>query len=97
MTNLAFTALIKSKGYNKKRLSEECHIPAAVISQRINGRSPWEWREVGRVCQALDITYDDFARYFPSGIVRPTTKETTREERVDNLLAQLREVLIERV
>lgn len=25
MTNLAFTAFIKSKGYNKKRLSEECH------------------------------------------------------------------------
>ena len=72
-------------------------IPAAVISQRINGRSPWEWREVGRVCQALDITYDDFALYFPSGIVRPTTKEPTREERVDNLLAQIREVLIERV
>lgn len=96
MTNPAFTALIKSKGYNKKRLSEECHIPATVISQRISGRSPWEWREVGRVCQALDITYDDFACYFPSGTVRPAPKEPTREERVENLLAQLREVLIER-
>lgn len=66
MANLAFTAFIKSKGYNKKRLSEECHIPPAVISQRINGRSPWEWREVGRVCQALDITYMKKGRNFSS-------------------------------
>lgn len=62
MTNLAFTALIKSKGYNQKSLAEETGIPPGVLSHRINSRDIWTWPEVSAVCAALGITYDE---YFP--------------------------------
>ncbi len=92
--DIAFTSFIKSKGYNKRRLAEACDIPAPVISNRINERSPWEWSEVGKVCEVLDITYDDFASFFPAGNVRPSPREPTREERIDNVLAELRAILV---
>ena len=41
MSNIAFTALIKSKGYNQKRLAEETGIPPGVLSLRINGVNDW--------------------------------------------------------
>nr|DAW16779.1 MAG TPA: helix-turn-helix domain protein [Caudoviricetes sp.] len=65
MTNLAFTALIKSKGYNQKSLAEETGIPPGVLSHRINSRDIWTWPEVSAVCAALGITYDEFATYYP--------------------------------
>lgn len=37
MTNLAFTALIKSKGYNKQRLADVCGLSKTQMSNRING------------------------------------------------------------
>ena len=37
MTNLAFTALIKSKGYNKQRLADACDLSSTQMSNRING------------------------------------------------------------
>ena len=46
MTNLAFTALIKSKGYNQKSLAEETGIPPGVLSHRINSRSLASLRSV---------------------------------------------------
>lgn len=36
MTNLAFTALIKSKGYNKQRLADACDLSSTQMSNRIN-------------------------------------------------------------
>lgn len=70
MTNLAFTALIKSKGYNQKSLAEETGIPPGVLSHRINSRDIWTWPEVSAVCAALGITYDEFATYYPVANVR---------------------------
>lgn len=70
MTNLAFTALIKSKGYNQKSLAEETGIPPGVLSHRINSRDIWTWPEVSAVCAALGITYDEFATYYPVADVR---------------------------
>ena len=58
MSNIAFTALIKSKGYNQKRLAEETGIPPGVLSLRINGVNDWRWPEVSLICAALGITYD---------------------------------------
>lgn len=73
MTNLAFTALIKSKGYNQKSLAEETGIPPGVLSHRINSRDTWTWPEVSAVCAALGITYDEFATYYPVADVRKST------------------------
>lgn len=95
MTNLAFTALIKSKGYNKQRLADACDLSSTQMSNRINGANDWRWPEVGKACAALGITLDEFATYFPSGRVKPgKPHEPTREEKVETALSILREVLI---
>lgn len=70
MTNLAFTAFIKSKGYNKQGLAAACGLSPTQVSNRIRGASPWTWQEVGTICSILGITYDDFAAYFPVANVR---------------------------
>lgn len=75
MSNIAFTALIKNKGYNKQRLGEECGLSRTQMSNRINGANDWRWAEVSRICAALDITYDEFAAYFPASY---TVKENSR-------------------
>lgn len=83
MTNLAFTALIKSKGYNKQRLGEACGLSQTQMSNRINGANDWRWPEVGKVCAALDITYDEFATYFPTSNTvekSPKSKEPTKRD-----------------
>lgn len=73
MTNLAFTALIKSKGYNKQRLADVCGLSKTQMSNRINGANDWRWPEVGKACAALGITLDEFATYYPVADVRKST------------------------
>ena len=84
MSNIAFTALIKSKGYNQKRLAEETGI---------NGVNDWRWPEVSLICAALGITYDEFATYFPtSSTIKKSSKPkepTKRELAVDAIKAFL--------
>ena len=67
MKNLAFTALIKSKGYSREMLAESLHLCGNSVSRKAGGKIPWTWTEVCQVCAMLDITYDDFATYFPAG------------------------------
>nr|DAE92859.1 MAG TPA: SOS-response transcriptional repressor [Ackermannviridae sp.] len=93
--NVPFTALIKSKGYRINTLAEEVKMSPDVLSKRVNGYSPWLWREVCPICAALDITLDDFSAYFPAGRVKPgKPHEPTRAERIDSVLAELREILV---
>ena len=73
MTNLAFTALIKSKGYNKQRLADVCGLSKTQMSNRINGANDWRWPEVGKACAALGITLDEFATYYPVADVRKSS------------------------
>ena len=77
MTNLAFTALIKSKGYNKQRLADACGLSQTQMSNRINGANDWRWPEVSKVCSALGITLDEFATYYPVADVRKSTATPT--------------------
>lgn len=70
MTNLAFTAFMKSKGYNKQRLADACGLSQTQMSNRINGANDWRWPEVSKVCSALGITLDEFATYYPVADVR---------------------------
>lgn len=67
MKNLAFTTLIKSKGYSRETLADALHLSGASVSRKAGGKIPWTWTEVSQVCAMLDITYDDFAAYFPAG------------------------------
>jgi transcriptional regulator with XRE-family HTH domain len=88
MTNLAFTALIKSKGYNKQRLADVCGLSRTQMSNRINGANDWRWPEVSKVCAALGITLDDFATYFPAAAARrstPVKPKSDREQLADAL------------
>ena len=64
-TNLAFRGLCFQHGYNSKRLAEEIGMPEAMLSDRIRRRTPWRWSEVVAVCKTLEITLDEFARYYP--------------------------------
>lgn len=73
MTNLAFTALIKSKGYNKQRLADACGLSKTQMSNRINGANDWRWPEVSKACAALGITLDEFATYYPVADVPKST------------------------
>lgn len=77
MTNLAFTALIKSKGYNKQRLANACRLSQTQMSNRINGANDWRWPEVSKVCAALGITLDEFATYYPVADVRKSPMKPT--------------------
>lgn len=93
MTNLAFTALIKNKGYNKQRLADVCGLSKTQMSNRINGANDWRWPEVSLICAALGITYDEFATYFPtSSTIKKSSKPkepTKRELAVDAIKAFL--------
>lgn len=96
MTNLAFTALIKSKGYNKQRLADACGLSKTQMSNRINGANDWRWPEVGKACAALGITLDEFATYYPAGTRIRVKRPPTNEERIDSVLSELRSILIQR-
>ena len=87
MTNVPFTALIKSKGYNKDRLARACGISPSMISQRICGSKAWGWE-----CHTLDISYDEFATYFPAADVKPAAPKrppTKKERAIDAVKALL--------
>lgn len=64
-TNLAFRGLCYQHGYNSRRLAEEIGMPEPMLSDRIRRRTPWRWSEVVAVCKTLEISLDEFARYYP--------------------------------
>lgn len=65
------------------------------MSNRINGANDWRWPEVGKVCTALGITLDEFSTYYPVADVRKSSAAMpTREEHIDNVLAELRAILV---
>lgn len=73
MHGTEFVSLIKSKGFNQKRLSEATGISQGMMSHKIRGRDKWFWDEAVNVCETLDITLDDFNHYFPvGGKVKPS-------------------------
>lgn len=69
MTNISnsmnFRGLCLQHGYNSKRLAEEIGMPEPMLSDRIRRRTPWRWSEVVAVCKTLEISLDEFARYYP--------------------------------
>lgn len=94
MTNLAFTALIKSKGYNKQRLGEVCGLSPTQMSNRINGVNDWRWPEVGKACAALGITLDEFATYYPVADVQKSSAKPTISQEDNTEFENLRIALI---
>lgn len=63
--SMAFRGLCFQHGYNSKRLAEEIGMPEPMLSNRIRRRTPWRWSEVVAVCKTLEISLDEFARYYP--------------------------------
>lgn len=95
MTNLAFKALLKSKGYNREKLAEELKLSGNSVGRKYTGKIPWTWPEVCKVCATLGITLDEFATYYPVADVHKSSSATpTREEHIDNVLAELRAILV---
>lgn len=88
MTNLAFKALLKSKGYNREKLAEELKLSGNSVGRKYTGKIPWTWPEVCKVCSVLDISLNDFAAYFPAAAVRrstPVKPKSDREQLADAL------------
>jgi len=84
MTNLAFKALLKSKGYNREKLAEELKLSGNSVGRKYTGKIPWTWPEVCKVCAALG----EFAAYFPAAAVRrstPVKPKSDREQLADAL------------
>lgn len=69
MTNISnsmnFRGLCLQHGYNSKRLAEGIGMPEPMLSDRIRRRTPWRWSEVVAVCKTLEISLDEFSRYYP--------------------------------
>lgn len=91
-----FNDYIKSRGWNQKRLAEAARINPGVFSHRVNGRQDWQWTEVRRVCEVLNITLEEFAEYYPAGTRIRVKRPPTNEERIDSVLSELRSILIQR-
>ena len=92
MTNLAFKALLKSKGYNREKLAEELKLSGNSVGRKYTGKIPWTWPEVCKVCSALGITLDEFATYYPVADVpaaqrRNQQAETAELDALRNLIA----------
>lgn len=95
MTNLAFKALLKSKGYNREKLAEELKLSGNSVGRKYTGKIPWTWPEVCKVCAALGITLDEFATYYPVADVIKTAKPAirTKNECICEALDSLKKAL----
>ena len=95
MTNFAFKALLKSKGYNRKKLAEELKLSGNSVGRKYTGKIPWTWPEVCKVCAALGITLDEFATYYPVADVIKTAKPAirTKNECICEALDSLKKAL----
>lgn len=95
MTNLAFKALLKSKGYNRGKLAEELKLSGNSVGRKYTGKIPWTWPEACKVCAALGITLDEFATYYPVEDVIKTAKPAirTKNECICEALDSLKKAL----
>lgn len=95
MTNLAFKALLKSKGYNRGKLAEELKLSGNSVGRKYTGKIPWTWPEACKVCAALGITLDEFATYYPVADVIKTAKPAikTKNECICEALDSLKKAL----
>ena len=95
MTNIAFKALLKSKGYNREKLAEELKLSGNSVGRKYTGKIPWTWPEVCKVCAALGITLDEFATYYPVSDVIKTAKPAirTKNECICEALDSLKKAL----
>lgn len=95
MTNRAFKALLKSKGYNREKLAEELKLSGNSVGRKYTGKIPWTWPEVCKVCAALGITLDEFATYYPVADVIKTAKPAirTKNECICEALDSLKKAL----
>lgn len=50
--------------YRQEELSKETGIPKATLSQRINGKRPFDARQIRAICKALNIQPEEIGRYF---------------------------------
>lgn len=91
-----FNDYIKSKGWNQKRLAEAARINPGVFSHRVNGRQDWQWTEVRRVCEVLNITLEEFAEYYPAGTRIRVKRQPTDKERFYNVCSELEYLIFKR-
>lgn len=50
--------------YNQEELSKAAGIPKATLSQRINGKKPFNAPQISALCKVLEIKPEEIGRYF---------------------------------
>lgn len=62
---LAFRALLMSKGYSYADMAMRLGLHRSGFSSRVSGVTDWRWSEVAEICRVAGITPNDFAKFFP--------------------------------
>lgn len=50
--------------YIQDELAKASGIPKSTLSQRINGRKPFDAPQISAICKVLDIKPEEIGRYF---------------------------------
>ena len=50
--------------FRQEELSKASGIPKSTLSQRINGKKPFDARQISALCKVLDIKPEEIGRYF---------------------------------
>lgn len=55
---------IREKGFTQDSLAAEIPMDRSVLSLRLNNKRPFRTGEMERICQILDIPFEDVGEYF---------------------------------
>lgn len=62
-------------------LSKTIDMAASTLSAKLNGKNPWKINEVYRICDELDIPYNEIHLYFP-----PDGDEVEEKQKPENVI-----------
>lgn len=66
----ALRCAIVNKGWYAKDLADAIHISAGELSKKLSGKRPWSMNEIYSVIDALGLSADQIATYWPIEDVR---------------------------
>lgn len=55
---------IREKGYTQESLAAEISMDKSVLSLKLNNKRPFRQKEIERICQILDIPFEEIGEYF---------------------------------
>lgn len=55
---------IAEKGYSQRRLANAIGISANSLTNKLKGRSPFDAKEISKICAILEISTEEIGTYF---------------------------------